>query len=401
MTKAIHKDMYKKFFKLKGKPFGLSPEPKYFFNSASHKQAFQCIGTGLEQKQGIITISGDPGTGKTTLMLGLQHMLSKTSVEIACIQNTILPIEDMLRYVVAEFGLPYEGCSKVALLKALETFFKNCKSSKKRAVILIDEAHNLTESAVEELRMMLNLFKGKTPLLQFVLFGQLRFNEKASSTVMDPLLQKIIATSHLNNLDHGETRAYINHRLRTAGWNGDPQFTTDAYTSIYDYSLGNPAEINMLCLQLLETARVLESHKIDRALVDWIIEELHNRNSDVNFTGTILEELVNNYFSGGVIEEEPVPEDVLEDDSLNIQQQLKNTMTEYEQEKTDNEKEEDIQNWLSRKEEDYDDNIDTDTVQDSFEETMEILHQLKTSDTDNPFQVPDAPLKEDFEEVIY
>lgn len=396
--------MYRDFFKFKGRPFGLSPEPKFFFNSATHRQAFQCIGEGLEHGQGVITVTGEPGTGKTTLVLGLEHMLTDTDVITACIHNTQLETDDMLRYVVAQFGLPYEDYSKVTLLKVLEDFFENCRSHKKRALLIIDESHNLTRPAIEELRMLLNLFEGKKPLLQYVLFGQPRFfDDSIPEEVIKPLLQKVVTSYHLVCMDNVETRAYIEHRLRIAGWKGKPSISTDAFTSIYDHTLGNPAEVNMLCLKLLEAAACVNSHKIDRQLVQWVVHEITNQHKDVNFSGTVLEKLVENYVHDDH-EAEPEP-------NMNLDEilQAKNELGAGEEQeldypsfedKSDEEKEQEIKTWLSRKEDDTEEpqeaqleNLKTEEVSDAAESESE--------ESNIALLFPEGTKEEEIEEIIY
>ena len=284
--------MYVQYFKLKGKPFGLNPDPKFFFNSSTHKRALSCLGYGLGQGQGFVVITGDSGTGKTTLMSALLHMLAQTNIITARVINTQLQCDDMLRYVAAELGLPYEDLSKVTLLKSIESFMEKCRSNGKRIIIIIDEAQNLSESAIEELRMLMNLVTGNEALLQFVLLGQTRLQEQLYTEALEPLRQRIVTSYHLGSLDEEETRAYIIQRLRTVGWVGDPEFSPGAYLAIHEYAHGVPAKINMLCGKVLQAACLNDSHELLEEDVLNIIRELNHNFSEQEFSGSIVEGVI-------------------------------------------------------------------------------------------------------------
>ncbi len=284
--------MYVKYYKFNGKPFGLNPDPKFFFNSHTHKRALSCLGYGLGQGQGFVVITGDTGTGKTTVMSALMHMLTKTNIITARIINTQLQSEEMLRYVAAELGLPFEELSKVSLLKSVESFLEDCRSKGKRIVVIVDEAQNLSKSAVEELRMLMNLVVGNEPLLEFVLLGQTSLQEKLYTEAFEPLRQRIVTSYHLEKLDEEETKAYITQRLRTVGWIGDPDLSPGAFIAIYEQTSGIPAKINMLCGKVLQAACLNESHEIVEQDVLNIVREMNNSFSDHDFSGSLVEGVI-------------------------------------------------------------------------------------------------------------
>ncbi len=284
--------MYVKYFNFNGKPFGLNPDPKFFFNSHTHKRALSCLGYGLGQGQGFVVITGDTGTGKTTVMSALMHMLSQTNIITARIINTQLQSEEMLRYVAAELGLPFEDLSKVGLLKSVESFLEDCRSKGKRIVVIVDEAQNLSKSAVEELRMLMNLVVGNEPLLEFVLLGQTSLQEKLYTEAFEPLRQRIVTSYHLEKLDEEETKAYIIQRLRTVGWIGDPDLSPSAFIAIYEQTSGIPAKINMLCGKVLQAACLNDSHEIVEEDVLNIVREMNNSFSDHDFSGSLVEGVI-------------------------------------------------------------------------------------------------------------
>lgn len=284
--------MYVKYFKLKGQPFGLNPDPRFFFNSHTHKRALSCLGYGLGQGQGFVVITGDPGTGKTTLMTALIHMLSQTNIITAKIINTQLQSDEMLRYVAAELGLEYEGISKVSLLKSIETYMETCRSNDQRIIVIIDEAQNLSDSAIEELRMLMNLVTGNDSLLQFVLLGQTRLKKQLNTDLFEPLRQRIVTSYHLEEFDEEETKAYVIQRLRTVGWVGEPGFSPGAFIAVYEQTHGIPAKINMLCGKALQRACINGSHEVTEQDVLNIIREMNDSFSDHEFSGSLVEGVI-------------------------------------------------------------------------------------------------------------
>lgn len=208
---------------------------------------------GLSQGEGFIVITGEVGAGKTTLVRNLFRKLEPEKIVAAQIANTNLDSDDTLRMVAAAFGLPLPqgNPGKASVLIALEQFFRKCEQQGKRALLVVDEAQNLSARTVEELRMLSNFQGDDKPLLQTFLLGQPEFRKTLLSSDMQQLRQRVSATYHLGPLDLAETRSYIEHRLRTAGWSGDPVFDEDAFAAIHDYAGGIPRKINALCDRLL------------------------------------------------------------------------------------------------------------------------------------------------------
>lgn len=277
---------------MKGKPFGLNPDAKYFFNSATHKRAISTLGYGLGQGQGFIVITGDSGSGKTMLMHALQHLLDKNQIVTGRVLNTQLQALDMLRYVAAEFNLPFENQSKVELIKHLESFFSRLREEHKRAVLIIDEAQNLEETSFDELRMLNNLIKGNENLLQIVLLGTRKLNEKLYKEELADVRRRIVATYFIGRLDQTETSAYIKHRLRTSGWLGTPTFSDEALIAIFDYTDGLPAQINLLCGRLILAAEVSEFDLIESDLVHDMVQEINEQFSENLYNGSLVDNVI-------------------------------------------------------------------------------------------------------------
>ncbi|HVW64306.1 MAG TPA: XrtA/PEP-CTERM system-associated ATPase [Nitrosospira sp.] len=266
--------MYQSFYGFKLKPFQLKPDPNFFFGSKGHKRAMAYLEYGLSQGEGFIVITGEVGAGKTTLVRNLFRELAGEKIAAAQIVNSSLDSDDMLRLVAAAFGLPHEDASKASVLIRLEQFLRQCEQQGKRTLLVVDEAQNLSPSTVEELRMLSNFQTEDKPLLQTFLLGQPEFRKTLLSSGMQQLRQRVTATYHLGPMDLAETRAYIEHRLHTAGWRGDPSFGEDAFESIFEYSSGIPRKINGLCDRLLLMGCLENLHHFTSAEVNDVIRDV-------------------------------------------------------------------------------------------------------------------------------
>jgi general secretion pathway protein A len=269
--------MYESFYHLRAKPFQLSPDPRFFFNSKGHRRALAYLRYGVKQGEGFIIITGDVGTGKTTLVSALFRAIKGEDLVAAQVVTTQLQADDLVRMVAAAFGLPYERVGKTSLLRHLEEYFRACAQEGKRLLLVVDEAQNLPRAAIEELRMLSNFQWNNRPLLQSFLLGQREFRVTIRSEGFEQLRQRVIAAYHLDPLDPDETRNYVEHRLLTAGWRGDPQLTDDIFPEIYRFTGGVPRRINTLCDRLLLYGYLEERHGLDgealRAVSHDITEE--------------------------------------------------------------------------------------------------------------------------------
>jgi len=266
--------MYETYYGLSAKPFQLRPDPHFFYGSKGHKRAMAYLEYGLSQGEGFIVITGEVGAGKTTLVRNMLGKLPLDQIVAAHIVNTSLDPEDTLRMVVSSFGLPYEGQSKAELLNRLEQFLRTVDRQGKRALLVIDEAQNLNARTVEELRMLSNFQTDERSLLQTFLLGQPEFRATLHSPGMQQLRQRVIASYHLGPMDAAETRAYVEHRLSTVGWQGTPSFDDGAYSAIYAYSGGIPRKTNTLMDRVLLMGYLEELQAFTEAHINDVVRDI-------------------------------------------------------------------------------------------------------------------------------
>ena len=266
--------MYERFFGLAGKPFQLNPDPDFFYGSRGHKRAMAYLEYGLHQGEGFIVITGEVGAGKTTLVRNLLRRIPSESVSAAQIVSTQVEADDLLRLVAAGFGIEHAQLDKSTLLTRLEDHFRYLHADSRRALLIVDEAQNLSARAVEELRMLSNFQIGNKSLVQSFLVGQPEFREIMQRPEMRQLKQRVIASYHLGPLDAAETQAYIEHRLRHVGWSDDPAFEPEAFERIHEHSGGVPRRINTLCDRVLLATFLAELHHVSQTGVDEVAEEL-------------------------------------------------------------------------------------------------------------------------------
>nr|MDQ2696282.1 XrtA-associated ATPase [Pseudomonadota bacterium] len=272
--------MYTSYYGFTAKPFQLSPDPRFFYGSSGHKRALAYLRYGLSQAEGFIVVTGGIGTGKTTLVHNLFNELDASHIVAAQLVTTQLEADDLLRMVVAAFGLPHEDLSKASLIKRFEDFLRVRAREGKRVLLVIDEAQNLPPRSLEELRMLSNFQVSDTPLLQSFLLGQEEFRITLQSPGMEQLRQRVIASCHLNPLSEQETRDYIEHRLRVAGWQNVPRFTDPAYQAIYHHTQGIPRRVNIFCDRVLLYGFLEEQHEFTEATIAAVIQELFQETSD-------------------------------------------------------------------------------------------------------------------------
>ncbi len=254
--------MYERHFGLRTKPFQLNPDPEFFFGSRGHKRAMAYLKYGLQEGEGFIVITGEVGAGKTTLLRSLLRDLEGEAIVAAQIVSTQVDADDLLRLVAAAFGLSVEGLDKAAILTGLHRYFEGINEDGRRALLIVDEAQNLSPRAVEELRMLSNFQVGTRSVLQSFLVGQPEFREVMQRPEMRQLKQRVIASHHLGPLGPEESRLYIEHRLRHAGWTGVPAFADEAFAPIHSASEGVPRRINLLCDRLLLSAYLSDSQVV-------------------------------------------------------------------------------------------------------------------------------------------
>ncbi len=266
--------MYESYYGLRGKPFQLNPDPAFYFGSRGHSRALAYLQYGLYQGEGFIVITGEIGAGKTTLVRSLIEQLDSTQITAAQIVSTQLDAGEILRAVATAYGIPSHGNDKANLLASIEAFVMTLATKGKRALLIVDEAQNLSLRAIEELRMLSNFQLGTQGLLQSFLVGQPQLRRMMRLPEMEQLAQRVIASYHLGPMDRAETEAYIKHRLKLAGWSEDPSLDKGVFDGIFGYSRGIPRQINTISNHLLLAGCLAEKHKLTLADVEAVIEEI-------------------------------------------------------------------------------------------------------------------------------
>jgi len=260
--------MYAAYFGLKENPFKLSPQPGYLFLSEQHRDALNYLVYGIKEKKGFVLISGGIGTGKTTVCRTLLSRLD-SSVETALIFNTAVSDAELLEAVVREFGIDMSSpaSSRKAYVDALNHFLLGNFAAGKNAVLLIDEAQNLSHGVLEQIRMLSNLETEREKLLQIVLIGQPELKETLALPALRQLNERITVRYDLKPLGTADVAAYIRHRLGVAGGPGRISFTRGACRLISDYSEGIPRRINALGDRALLIAYTRNQSRVDRRII--------------------------------------------------------------------------------------------------------------------------------------
>ena len=266
--------MYEQFYNLKAEPFRLSPDHRFCYNHAQYAKAKAYMAYAFMRAEGFVMVTGQPGTGKTTLIGDLVESLADENVIVANLVSTQLAADDLLRMVAFAFGLTADAAEKSTILQHLSTLFLGLHREGGRALLIVDEAQDLTPKAMEELRLLTNLQLDGQPLLQIFLLGQPELRELIHAPELEQVHQRIIATSHLRALEEAETRAYVEHRLHVVGWQNDPAISAAVFPIIFQFSAGVPRRINLICSRLLLHTFVEQRHQIGVADARTVVEEL-------------------------------------------------------------------------------------------------------------------------------
>ena len=265
--------MYERFYRLRERPFALTPDPDYLYPSRVHQEALNYLRYGIESHAGFIVITGAIGSGKTTLLQTLLRGLDNGTT-VARLMNTLLDPRELLESAMIDFGLDPAGLSKPAMLKKLGEFLVAERSAGRLVLLVIDEAQNLSLAALEEIRMLSNLETEKSKLLQIVLIGQPDLRDKLGRPELEQLRQRITVSYHLEPLDADETARYVNHRLARAAIGSPMEFGRGVTDRIHARSGGVPRLINVIADAALVFGYGEERPMIDEPLTDEVIADL-------------------------------------------------------------------------------------------------------------------------------
>ncbi|HEY3618362.1 MAG TPA: AAA family ATPase [Candidatus Sulfotelmatobacter sp.] len=265
--------MYKEFFGLRANPFNVNPDPRYLFLTRHTEEALACLTYGIQSRKGFVLLTGEVGTGKTTLINKLLEWLRLQQVATAFIFNSRMNVSQFLDYMMADFGIPCDSRAKSQILLRLYNWLLDRYRAGETAVLIVDEAQSLSDEVLEEIRMLTNLETFTEKLLQIVLVGQPELEQKLKQPQLRQLRQRLTLRAKTHPLTLDETKAYVQQRLRIAGSNGQQIFEPEALASIHRYATGIPRVINLLCEHCLVSAFVDQQKIIGPAAVDGVARD--------------------------------------------------------------------------------------------------------------------------------
>lgn len=265
--------MYFKYYGLNEAPFNITPDPRFLFFTPRHREAFDHLLYGIEQRKGFIELTGDVGAGKTTLCRAVLSKLSQT-IQTAMVLNPCLTENQLLRAILADFGLSVKGRDRLSYIEGLNAFLLEQLRMGNNVALIIDEAQDLTPAVLEQVRLLSNLETDQHKLLQIVLCGQPELKQRLAAPELRQLRQRITVRYHLLPLTEQEIGDYIRHRLHTAGWTGGELFQAEALRRIFEYARGVPRLVNALCDTTLLAGYVAGTRTIDGHCVEKAIRQL-------------------------------------------------------------------------------------------------------------------------------
>jgi putative secretion ATPase (PEP-CTERM system associated) len=267
--------MYEQFYSFSGRPFQLTPDPQFYFESVTHRKAMSYLGYGLSQGEGFMVITGEVGAGKSTLVAHLMERIDPAALTVAQVVTSALDGAEIVHVVAQAFGLAVEGHDKAGALGAIERFLQDEARAGRRCLLVVDECQNLDLTALEELRMLSNFQLGSHPLLQSLLLGQPEFRTMlAQHPGLEQLRQRIIASHHLEALDADEVEHYVRHRLARVGWDGRPGFEDGLLDVLYHHAGGIPRKVNQVMNRLLLLGAIEEREILTLDMLGEVIAEM-------------------------------------------------------------------------------------------------------------------------------
>jgi general secretion pathway protein A len=265
--------MYKKFFGLKENPFNVNPDPRYLYLTPNTQEALACLTYGIETRKGFVLLTGEVGTGKTTLINKLLEWLHKERVFTAFVFNPRLSVSQFFDFMMADFGIPCESHQKGQMLLKLNQWLLDRYQAGERAVLVVDEAQNLSPQMLEEIRLLTNLETSTEKLLQIVLAGQPELEQKLNQPDLRQLRQRITLRAKTRQLTIEETQGYIQERLRIAGAENPDIFSPEAVAAVHRYARGIPRVTNLLCEHALVSSFVDQKNPVPVEIVEEVARD--------------------------------------------------------------------------------------------------------------------------------
>jgi general secretion pathway protein A len=278
--------MYKDFFGLKANPFNVNPDPRFLFLTRHTEEALACLTYGIQSRKGFVLLTGEVGTGKTTLLNKLMEWLRVQQVATAFIFNSQMNVPQFLEYMMADFGIPCDSQSKSQILMKLYNWLLDRYRAGETAVLIVDEAQNLSDEVLEEIRLLTNLETFTEKLLQIVVVGQPELEQKLKQPNLRQLRQRLTLRAKTHALTLEETKAYVAQRLRIAGSNGQTIFDPDALAAIHRYSSGIPRVVNVICEHCLVSAFVDQQKTVTAGVVEAVARDFDLGDAPVSASET-------------------------------------------------------------------------------------------------------------------
>jgi general secretion pathway protein A len=265
--------VYLEYYGLTEPPFSITPNPRFLFFSAKHREALNHLMYGIRERKGFVQLTGEVGCGKTTLCRALLEQLGP-EYSTALILNPVLDADQLVKAIAMEFGLHVKGKDRLETVEVINQFLLEQVRQKREVVLIIDEAQDLTDELLEQVRLLSNLETDERKLLQIVLMGQPELRDRLNNHALRQLRQRITVRYHLRPLHYGEVSQYVRHRIHVSGGNGTPSFTPAALWRIHHYSKGIPRLVNAVCDKCLLAGFVRQREQVDFGMVGTAIREL-------------------------------------------------------------------------------------------------------------------------------
>jgi general secretion pathway protein A len=265
--------VYLEYYGLTEAPFDITPNPRFLFYSAKHREAFNHLLYGIRERKGFVQLTGEVGAGKTTLCRAMLEQLDE-HYATALILNPVMSPNELMKAIAIEFGLPVNGLDRLDTVAVINQFLLQQVERGRDTVLIIDEAQDLTDELIEQVRLLSNLETDNRKLLQIVLMGQPELRDRLNNPRLRQLRQRITVRYHLSPLSRHEVNQYIHHRLHISGGNGTPCFTQPALWRVHRYSQGIPRLVNAVCDKALLAGFVQQRDRIDFSMVGQAVREL-------------------------------------------------------------------------------------------------------------------------------